>query len=353
MADNTIVNLLRQANDQLAAQGNEPGGADHPTAGPPSSVVEPMLKKGLGAAGGMLGGIMNMPKDLIDASAADVGTLGDHNYDKLSAGPAAEVAMTLAGGGMPMAERGAAGIFGGKLAQTADLRALQEAQAMTAGGKYADDIFHDTGWFRGPADQKWRFEIPDNGMKLNYWPTGEGDIARASTGALVSHPKLFEAYPGLQTVSMALGKDSRFPTGAGMYNPGKTGKTSGGLIEISAPDHKVARSVGAHELQHGVQAIEGFSFGTEPRHIAGLIEQGLRKKPELLQGNKFMDVVERAEPLYKGTAGEVEARNVQNRLDWSPESRRGIAPWYSQDTPYGSQFHLDPTTGMLKALRGQ
>lgn len=352
MAENqTIIDLLRRANSQLDAQNNEPGGADRPTPGLPSSALEPVMKGTLGAVGDVVGGIMGLPKQFMDASARDVLNLGDHTQPKESVGPAAEIAMNLAGFGAPAAERGAAGIFGGKLAKTADLRALQEAQQMTAGGKFSDDIFHDTGWFRGPADQKWRFEIPDNKMKLKYWPSGEGETARASVGALIDHPELYKAYPALQSAGLALSKDSRVPSGTGMFNPGQTGFASGGRIDVNAPDHKVARSVAGHELQHGVQAIEGFSFGTDPSHIAGLIEKGLKKNPELLGGNKWWDVVQKAEPLYYKTAGEVEARNVQNRLDFSPESRRGIGPWYTQDTNYAEQYHLDPLSGMLKALR--
>lgn len=344
MSNEVILNLLKQANNQLAAQNNELGGADRPTPGPSSiSALEAPIKAGISG----LGGIMSIPKELMDASARDVYNLGDHTQPKESVGPAFEAASLLAGGGMPMAEAGAAGIFGGKLAKTADLRALNEAQQMVAGGKLPDEVLHATGWFRGPADHRWRFEIPDNNLRLNYMPTGEGDMAKAVSGQMLSHPELYKAYPDLQSLGVYVTKDSRVPTGTGMF----MGRT--GTMEINAPNQKVARSVAAHELQHGVQGIEGFSFGADPSQIAGLIEKGLRKNPELLQGNKFMDVVEQARPIYQGTAGEVEARNVQHRLDWSPQSRRGIPPWYSQDTPYSAQFHADPNTGLIKALRGQ
>ncbi len=337
--DDTIVRLLRQANTQLENQGNEPGGGQSPTPGPSSLSA---LEKPLKGLGGVLGGIMNIPKDLIDASARDVYNLGDHTQPKESVGPAFEAASLLAGGGIPMAEAGAAGIFGGRLAKTADLRALNEAKQMLAGGKYPDQILQDTGWFRGPADHKWRFEIPDNKMKLTVMPTGEGDRALASVNAFVNHPELFRAYPDLRSLSMEVTKDSRVPTGTGLFNSTK--------VQVNAPNADVATSVAAHELQHGVQGLEGFSFGADPSHYAGLIEKGLRTKPELLGGNGFMDVVNEAYPLYRKTAGEVEARNVQERLKWSPAERKAIPPWYTQDTPYRDQVHHDPVTGMIRAL---
>jgi len=36
---------------------------------------------------------------------------------------------------------------------------------------------------------------------------------------------------------------------------------------------------------------------------------------------------------YERIAGEAEARNVQTRLDWTPEQRRETPPWASLDVP--------------------
>ena len=60
----------------------------------------------------------------------------------------------------PMA-RSQRGIFGGVNAKTADLPALGRAEAAELEGKTAEQIWQDTGWFRG-ADGKWRFEIDDS-----------------------------------------------------------------------------------------------------------------------------------------------------------------------------------------------
>ncbi len=37
--------------------------------------------------------------------------------------------------------------------------------------------------------------------------------------------------------------------------------------------------------------------------------------------------------MYRRAAGEVEARNVQSRMNMTPEERRAKAPWETQDTP--------------------
>ena len=78
-------------------------------------------------------------------------------------------------------------VFAGPSSKTADLAALERAQAMAAQGAEHSDIIKQTGWFRG-ADDKWRYEIPDIGSKV-ISDTG-------SVGSLESymhHPELFEA----------------------------------------------------------------------------------------------------------------------------------------------------------------
>ncbi len=325
------------------------GGPAEPTADP-----SPLV-------GNLLAGILGIPKHLIDASANAVPGLRkeDVTDNPNAAEPnqplynaSMQTAGSLAGLGAPAAEAGAAGIFGGKLAQTADIKALIEAQKMRMGGKYPDQVWNDTGWFRHPADNQWRFEIPDNSMGVKYMPTGEGDMASTLRAHhLVDHPELFKAYPDLTDIRTSITKDSRYFGGYGAYNPAGSamGRPS---IDIGAPNLGIADSVMAHELQHGVQDLEGFTQGADPSHYAGMIEQGLKKNPELLGGHDFMTIVNQAPKLYRGTAGEVEARNVENRLDWSAKARRAVPPWQSQDTTFNNQFVHDPVTGMVTALYG-
>jgi len=56
------------------------------------------------------------------------------------------------------------GMFLGKGAKNADLLALKKAQALE-GTKTPEDIWRDTGWFKG-VDGKWRFEISDEPAKM-------------------------------------------------------------------------------------------------------------------------------------------------------------------------------------------
>ena len=49
----------------------------------------------------------------------------------------------------------------------------------------------------------------------------------------------------------------------------------------------------------------------------------------------------RADPVdkYERLAGEAEARNVQTRMDWTPEQRRETPPWASLDVPEDELIH--------------
>ncbi len=244
-----------------------------------------------------------------------------------------------------MAEKGAAGIFGGRLAKTANLPALHEAEKMLANGMLPDQIIRDTGWFRSPADHKWRFEIPDNRSVLKYMPETEGNKAIASVDALFQHPDLFKAYPELKSSPMTLVKDSSAPRGSGSF------WSHNNALEIGAPDWATGRSVALHELQHGVQNIEKFSPGSNPEVYAKKFEKQLRSDPDWAGVYDFNDLSNKANAYYHMTGGEVEARNVQKRMNLSPVERKLQVPWATQDVPYANQVAYDPLSDMIKAIR--
>lgn len=230
------------------------------------------------ALSGMISGLFSMPKHLID-KAAEFDPQDIHGSTVNVAPAAAEMALALAGTGAPAAEAGAAGIFGGKLAKTADVKALIEANDMLKGGKSANQIWGDTGWFKSPTDSKWRFEIPDNNSKmfghgLNY--KEDGDLIGAPASVMFQHPELYKAYPELEKANIyntVLHNPSN-GVGTGSYNKGFPP-----TIEVNAPNLTSARQVGLHELQHGVQEIEHFAAGGNPNYMAFLQEKAPQKVP--------------------------------------------------------------------------
>ncbi len=275
----------------------------------------------------------------------------------------------------------ALGIFGGRLAKTADQTALTKAEQMAAGGAEPDAIWNSTGWFQG-ADKKWRFEIPDTASRLNAAPQPPG--VERTMGGTLSHDPLYEAYPQLKDVGVDLGYGAG-QKARGAFMGGGEGEP---FITAQGNTEQGLRSTLLHEAQHGIQSIEGFAKGGNPSFLTpgtpgwdiyqqrikaildpGTLEEFAQKagfdSPQAatadyaahvktLQGyakNGLPSWLDRsaqdsaAQEAYRRSAGEVEARNVQTRLDKSTEDLRDIPPWYSQDVQNDQQIIRTPKPG--------
>lgn len=165
--------------------------------------------------------------------------------------------------------------FGGTQAQVGNERALARAKQLLASGSDAEVVRRDTGWFKG-ADAKWRFEIDDSGAKLKkpfpHNGAAFGDVFYSvfknrlrngmlglRLGDILDHPSLFAAYPQLANLSVS----TQPGTGASYLRGSPVSPPS---IEVGeeVPMHEVI-SCFLHEIQHGIQTIEGFATGGSPR----------------------------------------------------------------------------------------
>jgi hypothetical protein len=266
----------------------------------------------------------------------------------------ADLAGALMGGGMPMAEKGAAGIFAGRLAKTADQSALDLAQQMQAGGMDRHQIWDATGWFQG-ADSKWRFEIPDDALSVRTGygaglEFGEGE-AFGRNAPKIEHEALTQAYP--QTFDY-LAHDvniARDVTPGGRFMPDGPGQNEQfyyghkpvlPTLFVYSPTTQQAHSIAAHELQHAVQAHEQFAPGSSPELMRdAAVKAGVG--PDKLNDATF--------EAYRRAAGEVEARNVQSRLNLTPQQRRAMPPWMTEDVPIENQIvRTAPPSWLATAL---
>lgn len=285
----------------------------------------------------------------------------------------------LAGLGMGFAEPGAAGIFGGRLAKTADLDALARAEKMAAEGTAPNAIHAATGWFQG-ADSQWKFEIPDEASKWSVDPRslqapsflGAPRLGDAvPMGSAFDHPELYAAYPQLANTNLEV--FGRRGAVKGSYQTGGADGSPTVTLQPTSPD--AMRSTNLHELQHGVQDIEGFAtggntYGLKPNTPAWDIYQerlAAMKTPldretySKVAGfdgpvsdkdyNAYLKIVRRGVPgadraaqeyavqsAYQRMAGEVEARNVQARADFTPDQRAAQPPLSTQQFPNDMQF---------------
>ncbi len=245
-------------------------------------------------------------------------------------------------------------IFAGPMAKTADHAALAKAQDMAQSGASRDDIWRDTGWFQG-VDGKWRFEIDDSGTSLAGVKAPESEY-HASTFSGISHPEYEAAYGDYLPRDVTGVFDPRMKS-MGQYSPFNDS------VFAQGPTARAAKGTGLHEFQHHTQELEDFARGTnaaaEMKNLTvdtgnSIVEQlrsGIASGEYGSPGDPmFSDAYtqllalerqineKRAVDAYRRSAGEVEARNVQTRMDMSAAERRAKAPWLTQDVPDDQQI---------------
>ena len=136
---------------------------------------------------------------------------------------------------------------------------------------------------------------------------------------------------------------------AGSFNP-QTGQAT---IKPGNPDNL---SILAHENQHVIQELEGFARGgsvpdvyppgERDKYISSLARsikgkagnKGATSEQIIEQAGRIADSRFGREQYYRKLAGEVEARNVQGRLHMSPEERKLLPPWTTEDVPRSEQI---------------
>ena len=246
------------------------------------------------------------------------------------------------------------GQFAGAGAATADLHHLHNAKARLAAGEDAEAVRKETGWHAG-ADGKWRFEINDSDATLK--PLNEGAkpgvlIKSDTLDNIIDHQALFAAYPGLRGLLTNITVNPNVSGSSGKFVQGTLGDSnefgSEPEINVIAPTKPEALSVLLHEIQHAIQQHEGFSKGGSAQSF-----EDQTKKPALLQSLEDVPYAEltnderkvlaklraefeaqpklTAQEQYLRLAGEVEARNTQNRVAMNDAERAQIAPERTQD----------------------
>lgn len=303
--------------------------------------------------------VLSLPRRAMQ-SAAQYSATGEYNP-----APFADTALTAMTGGMPFAAKGAAGIFGGRLAATADKTALVKAEDMAAKGATREQIWNETGWFQG-TDKKWRFEIDDSASTLKGENVRDLIQRRGNTVEDVFfHPDLHTAYPKLAKTEVDTGL---LPGNAAASYSRAIDADDTARIMLNDYNKSDKRSSLLHELQHGVQGEEGFAIGghsfslipgtpawdiykerlkaistplshevfSKAANYDGLAPMKDYKNYLKITKNPPQHVITAAQEYaaqsaYKRLAGEVEARNVQTRMNMTSDERRASPPWLGED----------------------
>lgn len=212
-------------------------------------------------------------------------------------------------GALPMIPQ--LGVFAGKTAKTANRKLLNRARHLEKKGVDAKAIHNETGWFKAPWDEQWRFEIPDHSFSTD----GITDNINKSTKGLrtegFKHEALADAYPTLDQMTIEARQAIPGSRVGGEYVPSTpmgTGRSQR-KIKMYPQSDKQANRVGVHELQHAIQELENFSRGGNDEAIQKLFPNISRE-----------EVID----IYKRTAGETEARLAE---------RRSISPFQNSTFP--------------------
>lgn len=362
LVDNQLVPRQDDPNQSLLNYATtlspEEGLGQHPGEGPPNlsqAILHSLAEVGKQRFGSLVNAL-TLPYDVYQGKVDPLSGEGFQRVQGLTG--------LMAGGGLPMAEENAAGIFGGRLAQTrpritdkitGDVGSYGSvgARQQLEKGVNPSKVFDKTGWFLG-ADGKPRFEIDDSNMEWNK------DIkpgAEYKLGDVLNHPDLFNAYPQLKNVDYREAPSLENTNTSGkIYNWGNNKFSI--IVKPSLSEEDKNRTV-LHELQHAVQHIEGFASGgtipvyaphpnieRESNNMLGEYsmlnskdnpsEQDLARMEDLK--SKMNDYLDYKETLrktafdhYRALAGETEARNVENR--YSNDYFRTRPPWLTESPP--------------------
>lgn len=196
--------------------------------------------------------------------------------------------------------------------------ALATAQRMEVDGREPREIWLTTGWEHDPVDGRWKMEILDSPeMAAGVKEMRPGEIRKLNE--VFDNPKLYDAYPEFSDINVEVRNAE--PHIAGGYRIDDNTL----VINANSPDWNNPATTIVHELQHAIQMREGFDVGDSPRRIKTYLEQ---QNLPITQD----EMAQYAREAYHNRGGEVEARNVERRLERDYEARRATPPSETRDT---------------------
>lgn len=263
------------------------------------------------------------------------------------------------------------GMFIGPNAASFNKITALKAQELEKLNKTAEEIWQQTGTFRGP-DKQWRQEISDKGSKITedvYNQISANKQFKGPMSQALQHEELYKAYPQTAGIPAIMYADE-IPSGSLM--PGRGGTFQTPLLTVGGPSSMAQRSTSLHELQHAIQQREGFASGGSPSNMITELENIAKQKRQEAQNQfrlstandpldplkivkpgarkKGLELEKEARELeekallalhsgqsrfdsYRRLAGEAEARATQKRRNLTDEERRAIFPLQSYDVP--------------------
>lgn len=262
-------------------------------------------------------------------------------------------------------------IIAGRKSRTADLAALTRAEKLDDRMQMAGDpkmeaqkrdyIYRETGWWKG-KDGQWRYWLDDSQAKLTDQMIEQKVVEGRPVTTVMQHDLLYDAYPEL--MQRNVGKIELDPTQprAGDF------RAATGQINMRAPDTEGLRKGVLHEMNHGVQDVEGFAPGGNPEYAQEVVRRRLENDPYLPPDQQLSlddhalltHLVNQPFEAYRSLSGEAESRLVEILSGRKPS--RNYPPYKRFDVKEDQQLvltgerdrpvqlSLDPEDGRLPGL---
>lgn len=217
--------------------------------------------------------------------------------------------------------------LGGMNAQTANIQNYENAMKMLEEGKSAQDVWFNTGWYVA-KDGKPRFEISDKEYDVTEELKNariDGDITvnknnqqmmlntEYPINKIIKHDALFKAYPELEQIRVNLYEDAESKSRGSFGGKNISINLSKMLGEDGTIDPKKIKRTLIHELQHGIQRIEGFAVGSSKSSEKNVLKAEYGRRHTFTQ-EELDDIEVKADDRYRRHYGEGEARAVADRL---------------------------------------
>lgn len=226
---------------------------------------------------------------------------------------------------------------------------LSQAQKLEKQGIDPKEIYLKTGWEKG-TDGKWKYDMHE----------GKADFIKQENGKLsevFDYPQLYEKYPDAKKIDIVFKSNL---DGEGMYDEKKNRIF---INPTSGPAE--SRLTVLHEIQHWIQNKEGFSKGGSVESARNFIDKKIAgesssENKSILSKFKNLLAAKKTNPtelqksisalkkiatksdfdIYESIAGEVEARNVENRSKLTPEERKNTPISETEDIAKDEQIVL-------------
>lgn len=266
------------------------------------------------------------------------------------------------------------GTFIGKNAKTGfDPRIAAQAEEALAKGKSPYDVWQDTGYGKLKASGHMVTELSDHRARLDvpelmktvpmvdpraaYNP---GAATFVPIDKVYHNPAVYDAYPELRQINAGT-----FDNGGSIHGVFSPGAKVASLNRNIGNDSKLwdsekGLSIFAHEISgHGVQALEGWPGGSNTDLLNPYIKRvdSLNRTNPNVFSSLDRDMLARLygkeyNERYLANEGEMNARDIENRLNYTPDERQINPPAFVErphpdnDVFNNLRLHLSPTASL-------